>query len=319
MTLLNILIPSRRNLASHPVYNVEHQVRLRRNPREFNYLYLIIVLALIVLPLIGVWAVLVEIRLEEARTTLSATIDRDLVILDATQELIGWLFLTSIGLALVLDVAGILSSVGSINRERQSGHWSLIRLTNLNRHAVVKAKHILAQEYAVRVLIVVINLRLSVIILFALFSIVVQLPSDGRTNFELFQQALDEDRTESLLSLTLISLFLLIYVIEPLWRIRAVTAFGTALSARIGGASQALMAGLASIAFMWISQGILLIAFFAMLFFALDDVNVSDVATGLVITISIVGLIGVLIYTYYRLIRQWGLRWAVRAGFYREV
>jgi len=319
MSLLNLLIRLRRQVAPHPVYALERQVRLRRNPREFTFMYAGIVLTLIIGPLLVLWRVLIELRLSEARTLYGAVYNEADVILQASQQVIGWLFLVSIGLALVLDVACVLSSVNTINRERENGYWSLIRLTNLNRQSVIHAKHALAQENTVRILVLVINLRLALVVLFGLFNILVEDPFTGRTNFELFQDVFDENRAEATLSLLTLLLFWLVYIVEPVWRVQAVTAFGLAISARVSNATQSLLAGLAGIAFMWVSQGMLLMAFFAMLFFIGVRIEIPNPLLGWLVTVGIVVLIAVLIYGYYRILSRWGLRRAVRAGFYREV
>lgn len=319
MSLMNVLIPLRRQVAPHPVYTVEHQIRLRRNPNEFTFVYGGIVLVLIVGPLIILWLALIALRLSEAQSTYGGFFDERSVILSASQQVIGWLFLVSIGLGLVLDVASVLASVNTINRERENGHWSLIRLTNLNRLTVMQAKHALAQESTVRVLVLVINLRIALVVLFGLFSVFVELPFEQQTNLELFQQALAEDRAETLFGIATLFVFLSIYIVEPIWRMQAVTAIGTAISARIANATQSLLGGLASIAFMWISQGMLIMAFLTLLFIVGRRVSVPNPIMGWVVTLSIVGLIGILIFAYYRLVAGWGLRRAVRAGFYREV
>jgi len=184
---------------------------------------------------------------------------------------------------------------------------------------VMQAKHALAQESTVRVLVLVINLRIALVVLFGLFSVFVELPFEQQTNLELFQQALAEDRAETLFGIATLFVFLSIYIVEPIWRMQAVTAIGTAISARIANATQSLLGGLASIAFMWISQGMLIMAFLTLLFIVGRRVSVPNPIMGWVVTLSIVGLIGILIFAYYRLVAGWGLRRAVRAGFYREV
>ncbi len=144
--------------------------------------------------------------------------------------------------ALVLDLYCMMVTVNSIGHEMTNGQWDLLRLTSLSANDCIAAKYAVAQVRAWRVLTVEIAVRMLMIILFVISLTFVEhydLNFYGRIQL-LVWPAIDDYKamfqshpTGTLADLAAIVLSILILLIEPLWRMRSLTALGLAISAQI--------------------------------------------------------------------------------------
>jgi hypothetical protein len=152
------------------------------------------------------------------------------VISDARDHYIVFLFVFGVGANFILDMVSITASLRGVACERQAGRWESLRLTNLCPEQFISAKHAAAQVRAWRVMALVVSLRLSLVVFLMI-------------------------RIELLPTLFLLIGYCVVYILEPLCRLRALTAVGLAVSARICNTAYALLASSAAILAAWAVQG----------------------------------------------------------------
>jgi hypothetical protein len=216
-----------------------------------------------------------------------------------------WLMLATIGLNFIQDFASFIFSLNSIGGEVRAGRWELLRMTPIVEEHIVAAKHSLAQVRAWRVMAVVLCARIATVLLILLHVFLLPVViGDGPDTFGGFRY----DFFNSSLALISVGIFLTIYVIEPLWRMRAVTAVGIAISARVYTVAFALLTAFAAMVVTWISQvailgmiGWLTVGFFGGFFtLFMCGILVSCIATAYVVR------------AYYRGLEGWALGYAAR-------
>jgi hypothetical protein len=108
------------------------------------------------------------------------------------------------------------------------------------------------------------------------------------------------------------------YILEPLWRMRALTALGLWISARVGNAALAGLTGFGAMIVVWISQSVIMgilmwftSAIMGRVFFEFMD-SVLAIACGVLIMCVITALV---IYNYYRILGEMSLNQALRNAF----
>ena len=160
------------------------------------------------------------------------------------------IFLLSLAVTVVGDLYYLLVSVSSINRMITSGEWDMLRLTVIPETDLVQSKHVVAEIKGWRFMVIEAAVRtfglgfaITHMVLFAKFSYA-QLASP------LFLAALS----------AVLVIWSGIYAIEPLWRMRALTALGIAASAEIHRLTYAGLAALAGSAGMHLLQGGMVLA-----------------------------------------------------------
>ena len=165
--------------------------------------------------------------------------------------LIGLLFVPiSIIVALVCDIHYILVTVNSISEQICSGEWDMLRLTPLPSRDILLAKFAAAQLRAWHVMMVDITLRITSIAL-----IVVAFASSPMSRGilqELFNRT-------TLAVLTFYGILGAVYILEPLWRMRAVVALGLAISARVHNPAAATLVGFGALLGMRLFQLLLVL------------------------------------------------------------
>lgn len=161
------------------------------------------------------------------------------VAFDASGEFIGWLFLVGVGGNIVLDAVSVVAAVTSISGENSAGRWDLIRLSNCHAEQFVTAKYAVAQARTWRVMIVVAATRLGV-------------------PFAILLESLLPQPYSRLILFVYLSGYLAVYVLEPLWRMKAMSAVGMAIAARIRHATLALLAAFVVVASLWAMQALAL-------------------------------------------------------------
>lgn len=210
--------------------------------------------------------------------------------------------------SLALDYTCMAASLGSVKGELSAGRWDLLRLTTLTAAQIVASKHGVAQLRVWRMMILIIGLRAGIwLILGVNFVFVFFRPRGLGLTLE-----------ESLLTLAatvMLAAVLLIYIVEPFWRARAVTALGVAISARTRHGSSAVLAAGGSVAALWLGQGFIAIAMmigFTLLLLPLASLEVAAYQVSLIAPIMLVLVLFLIVYGFYSLVQTWSLRRAER-------
>jgi hypothetical protein len=219
---------------------------------------------------------------------------------------IAWLMIISIGMDLILDFASLIFALNSIAGEVSAGRWDLLRMTPINEQRIVGAKHGLAQVRAWRVMALVLYTRSAAIVLIVLHVFLLPMLVGGSS---ILMDMFRYEFFNPLLALITFVIFLVVYAIEPLWRMRAMTAVGIAISARVYTIVFAFLTAFAAIVATWISQVIIL---------AIIGWFTVQLGTAFFVTAFMCGVLGACIATayvvrvFYTRLEAWALGYAAR-------
>lgn len=164
------------------------------------------------------------------------------------------LALLSIGCDVLLDFVCILAGYNTMRMDSDAVHWDLLRLTPMHLEAIINAQHAVAQTRAWLVSVLVVALRIDVLILvlvtaFALpFIFLRNLGDVIGFGYDFLWLSV----------VTALVLTAFISVIEPLWRMRAMTALGIGLAARFREPTMAILAAAGNVVGLWIVELIVL-------------------------------------------------------------
>ena len=220
----------------------------------------------------------------------------------------------SIFLDIILDFICLQGAAKTISGEIAAGRWDLLRLTALSESGIVRAKHAGVRLRVWRATLIVASVRVSTISLLLLGGLIVPFILFGRGPLaDNFFSGLIYEPVVTILALVVVAVTGVVYVVEPFWRARAMTALGMVLSAYIQSVPMALLAGLGVIFAVWLLQIIIVIALVLGLGIGLGTVfsplmiGSSALAVGLYLLISCV-ITAVTIYGFYSLVQTWSLR-----------
>lgn len=291
MKLLYRLTPHSR-LSHNPLFAVE--------TRRIRWGYSARVLADTSILLVGVVCVVVLLI-----WLLAQLVDRrgrysDLVLL---------MILSSLLVSLLLDYRCMTTAVEGINGEVAARRWDVLRLTELANPQIVAAKYGAAQVRVWRLMALIVGSRAGLALTVGLSEIVQVMTSS---------EAITRSSGEiiSLLFMQgVLVIFACIYVIEPYWRMRTVTALGLAVSARTRERLSTVLVAVGALAAFWLAQGIVIVAMMfgtSVLLLPLGLVEYS--VNRLVFCAPLIFLILLLaaVYGFYSTLRAWGLRYAER-------
>ena len=225
---------------------------------------------------------------------------RDFVLL-----LLGLSFLAS----LALDTVSMSSALGSINGEIASGRWDLLQLTLLTVPQIVAAKHGTAQVRAWRLMVLIIGMRVAVALMIVLSYLLILFRDTG-SSFRTPGQTL----TSIIGQLVLITLGIL-YILEPWWRMRTVTALGVAISARTRQPISAVLAAAGMVFALWLLQGFVAVVIAFGVGLIIVPLTLLEVSANQVVICSPLLLLALAIatvYGFYSIVQTWGLRSAER-------
>jgi hypothetical protein len=200
----------------------------------------------------------------------------------------------TLGMTIVADVYYVFMAVNSINREIQSGELDLLKLTPVQEQDILDAKYSIAQLRAWPVMTLD-----RVFQLLPLLTVAVFRPVDNASTLLLY-----------------ILPFMLLSWFGPLWRMRALTAAGLAVSARVQNSAFAMLAGLGVV--LGLHLGMLIISnltAFGMLRILIGPVRVqSYLWFGLLsATLSLIAT-----YSLCRFVQIQALLYALRSAFRPE-
>lgn len=253
-----------------------------------------------VIMVIGTWLIFAVIQ---ALVYQSSGYFPDEWFLAYTQGYWGVALFISVAANLVIDFGGMAAGAGAISSEIAAGRFDLIRVSLLRPGQIVVGKYVLAQVKAWRDTVRVMWLRLVVVV--GGIGIAAWTVLAGR----LAQTGSGQSAFDGLFPYLLSSVAGALFIIEPYWRMKAVTAIGVAVSARsLSGMGATLATGLAVLAF-WFGQ----LVIFAGLMFCLSTsawiVFLGEAALAVCAPLFAVG-IGAVIYGFYSIVQQASLRHA---------
>lgn len=227
------------------------------------------------------------------------------------------IYLIMLGLSLLsgglLDFSCLAASVGAISREISTGRWDLLRLTALNDSGLVHAKHAAAQARAWPRLMVIIGVRVAL----AVIGMVMVVGRQAETLNTIASVDFASERYVAMATtIVFTGLLATLYVIEPFWRVQAMTAFGVFISVRERHAPSALLSAFFGTLGIWLLQsivfGAVLMGSGFLITFAVFQLSFSSALyfaicyNGVMICVFISA-----IYGFYHLIERWSLRRAL--------
>lgn len=222
-------------------------------------------------------------------------------------NLLGILILASLILSFAIDLASASGSTSLINSEVNGGRWDLLRLTLLEGSAIGQAKYAIAQLRVWRITNFVMALRVLVLILLLFTAVLTPFWNEDIGGWSLIElvETFFRNPIELLLGLIIILVIALTYVIEPYWRMKALTAGGLLISTYTRRLSFSLLGGLMVSAGIVISQILLVFAFGYVLSHITPWIpyNISPAGSFFIVLIIILMIAGA-IFLYYRTVQR---------------
>lgn len=181
--------------------------------------------------------------------------------------------ITGLGLySLLLDFTSIRAALGSINTDIHSGRLDMIRLTTMREGQFILAKHGASQLRAWRSTMLLVGARLGLMVVLCIW-FPLYAAADMRLDMASMMYALPTmpvveaiRSSDPLLYLIgiIITLFAFLsfgttFVLEPIWRMRGMTAAGMAVSARITDHSLASISAFAVLLAGWMAQFVIIL------------------------------------------------------------
>ena len=291
MKLLPRLIPHPRHW-SEPIFLTEARrvrwgvspERMRRSTRRW--------LGFVVAAVFGTWVILALLGGEYA--------DRENFEAYSQSFAIGLLFL-SFGFSVLLDYHSMGVSVRSINGEISARRIDLLRVTPLREMQIIAAKYAGAQVRAWRRTALIMGLRAAAVVVALVGSLVTRAgerlyPFSAREWFFLIYGHV------------FLAAVALVFIIEPLWRMRAVTALGLAVSSHATSAIGIVLSSALSVFAFWLAQSILGVVLVAMIGFILIPFVVESLVV--IMLPLVLALVAASIYGFYSLVQVTSLRHA---------
>ena len=226
---------------------------------------------------------------------------------DTTSGFAGVLVLASFFAGLLLDYLSMTAALSSISREMVAGTWDLLRLTLLREGELVLAKHTAAQLRAWRATMALVGLRVAV----GLLLLVLQIAGSIVYRYPLGLGLQSNPLLFLLSNLFPFAALFGVYILEPVWRMRAVTAVGMSISARHTEGTSSMLVGIGMLLLLWLIQLIVAVAVIAGLTVLMF--TVAAFGTGaFCFPVVLFLVISPTVYGFYSIIKTWGLRQVAR-------
>ena len=271
------------------------------------------IVGLVHLAVFGIWVLLLALYavIEQGRGTFVS----DIMTYDVSLSIVGFMMFVVIAAGILLDLVSVQAAVKSINVEVIAGRWDLLRLTSLNERGIVAAKHAGVRLRVWRFTTVIASARLATVVLWlvAVFIAPYLLVGDNAFVDDLLY-GIQEDPFSVILGVMIAALTILIYVLEPFWRMQSMTALGMVLSAYILNIPLATLAAMATMLVVWIMQllvGLALVFGLGVGFsIALSPLLFTDTSfvTGFLYMLVSCVITCVTIYGFYAILQTWSLR-----------
>lgn len=229
----------------------------------------------------------------------------------------GLLMAVTVLAGLVLDFASMQAAVHSISGEVNARRWDLLRLTALHVQGIASAKYAVAQLRVWRMMVIMVSARVAAIWIMLLIYFVLPPLMLGSYAFD-HLAAFFAAPLENTVLLGIGVLTAIIYVLEPYWRMKAMTAMGMMVSTYELNTALAMLAGVGIIFAVWLLQLIIAaslifgLGLLATLFFISSS---ALLVLGYLLLSAVV--IGLTIYGFYSIVSRWGLRrvvWRIAHG-----
>lgn len=295
ISLFPTLNPQSRAIAEHPLYKIEYrQLRWAATLPRFRAVSIRSVVVS-VLFILGVWVFfswLLNSQINSSGLVYTSIWGSEIYLV---------LLALTFFIGIVLDFMCMSASVDSINSDVASGRWDLLRLTALNEQGILTAKHAVSQLRCWRTVLVMFGLRLGVAIITLIFLVLPYLNNvsvDGYFFVTLF----------------IVGLMLAVYVLEPFWRARALTAVGIFVSSLNRSTSATFLTAFFSLFIVWLLQSAVIgAAMFGITWIALGLASASSgYMASFLFSLCFTGVwLAILcsaIYGFYHLLEQWALR-----------
>ena len=228
-------------------------------------------------------------------------------------------------LFLVGDIYYLAVSVHSINNEINSGHWDLLRLTPMDDEDIIEAKLATAHIRAWRVMNLEVTVRVMLLTLFwalLLFPVRAFLTGEGffgrSSIWRSVAQQIQERPFSTSFAIITVLLLMLVFVLEPRWRMRSLTALGLYISSRVHNISMSSVAAFFSLIgfhfiqlMLLVGTGWVMIGMYSRIDYAYNYYYDGVMILQLIILLLLIGET----FFYYRLMTMWSQRAARRFAF----
>lgn len=280
----------------NPLFKAEiRQVQVAQSPSQLKVKTLRW-MGITLIVLLGLWVASVYSALQRSNGLNSAYYYRYEVV-DASNQILVWLFFISLGANLLLDMRCMVSGLGSISGEISSGRWDLLRLTLLPEEYMVDAKYALAQLRSWRWMTLIVAARFTLAVLLLLHVFVVPILAYDRP----FDFGLSGFLSPTALYiLSGVAVLIMVFVIEPFWRMRALVALSLAISVRVHSVLSAFLTAFAVIVLIWIVQILIIAAF---VWFTIS-ISIAALACSLLIFLTFAAVV----WGFYNALRNQSLR-----------
>lgn len=193
-----------------------------------------------------------------------------------------------IALAVLLDFRIMMFTANSFAGEVTARRWDVLRLTPLTSRNIVHTLDAIGQLRVWRFMALICGVRLAVGLLIL------------RGFFRPLPSPFFLSESEYLMIQLVVIFFMMVYCVEPFWRMRAVVALGLWISSRLRSTLSIVLAAIGAVMLLWLSQVIMLgvLSWLAVRVSLLDD-RVGSYLGSLVYLFA-----GVVFYSYYRLLRD---------------
>lgn len=229
----------------------------------------------------------------------------------AAQDTWAFTVLISIGFSALIDLIVFAYTMNSISREQNMLRLDLLRLSTCESE-LLKSKYTLARLRTFRPYLLLFGARLAVVMMFFLLLVYVELSDSGNLLSEL-SRSLQDYPVQTVVVLFTFSLLVSLFLIEPFWRIRTISALGLMISTYVRRVASAAIFSFFVAIIIWLTQGIIIYAilfsvievgdYMSSLWFDLTGEYYSSEITITILTIFMI-LTFLIVYFYYRILQR---------------
>ncbi|MDX2139829.1 MAG: hypothetical protein SF123_17215 [Chloroflexota bacterium] len=230
--------PLEQDIATHPLFQFDaRRIHWASRPRTAS----VRVILFSMLRLSVLWLVFSGLHFASL-TYISEPVQRLYI---AGSNILSLFLFLSIPLGALLDFVAMLLSFNSITGDMVAGRWDLLRLTSLSTEGMIAAKHAISQTRCWRPMLMLVGTRLGILALGGILLMLAAYSYGGGIQLR---------RLEEFYTFFCIIVLCAVYVIEPYWRMKAMTAVGVAISALNRSTTSAMLGAFGSLVGAWILQ-----------------------------------------------------------------
>jgi hypothetical protein len=225
---------------------------------------------------------------------------------DSGNRAVGWLVIALLPAGFILDFVSVQAALRSISGEVTAGRWDLLCLTALNIRGITHAKHAVAQLQTWRAMLLLAGARFAVIwlSLLAYYLLPVILTADFSIIADVLRRIVDYP-IEIAAAVLLLGGLSAIYIIEPYWRMRTMTALGMTVSVYVRHVPLAGLVAIGLIGLVWLAQLVVLVSLLFVLSLFLPIFFVTTMFhLGYLYLIFSCLMVGLTLYGFYNLVKN---------------